>query len=193
MGNKKLTIIGIIVVLLVVIGAISLKFVLNKDLEKQKEDLNETVEKYGSVEKETIQNIVAKFNALVVDNSSLNPASEDYLTKEEDNTYWYGLEQGLYLMFEPVEYKGDKTKEVTEYMLLYIDNTYTDENKVLEYAKYLIKANNNEITDDEASKLVSDAKSLADSKKTANNAKGISVGFFKGEAHTEIQVMRLYK
>lgn len=103
------------------------------------------------------------------------------------------FEKDMEELNETVEYKGDKTKEVTEYMLLYIDNTYTDENKVLEYAKYLIKANNNEITDDEASKLVSDAKTLADSKKTANNSKGISVGFFKGEAHTEIQVMRLYK
>ena len=60
------------------------------DLEDAKKDLQETQEKYGWVRKETVDTLVAKFNAEVVDNSSLNPASIDYLT-ESDNQYWYGL------------------------------------------------------------------------------------------------------
>ena len=40
---------------------------------------------------------MAKFNTEVVDNSSLNPASVDYLT-ESNKQYWYGLIDGIYLV-----------------------------------------------------------------------------------------------
>lgn len=189
--NKK-TIIGIIAVVLVVIASLVVKVVLDNDLEKQKEELNKTAEEYGYVEEETVANLVAKFNTEVMDNSKLNPASDDYLTYE-DNTYWYGLEEDLYLAIEPVEYKDDKKKETSEYMLLFVRNSYKDEDKVLEYAKYLIKANNNELTDDEIKTLLDDAKELAESGVVAKNGKGITVGYAYVEDHYEIQVTRITK
>ena len=56
-----------------------------------------------------------------------------------------------------------------------------------------MKANNSEFSHREVLELLMDSLELASENTCANNAKGISVGFFKGEAHTEIQVMRLYK
>ena len=152
--NKK-TIIGIIAVVLVVIASLVVKVVLDNDLEKQQNKLDET--------------------------------------KEEDNTYWYGLEQGVYLMFEPIEYKGDKTKEITEYMILYVDNNYTNHTQINEYAKSLIKANNSELSDKEIIELLMDSLELAYEDKCANNGKGISVCHLTMEDHYEIQIKRLYK
>ena len=189
--NKK-TIIGIIVVVLVVIASLVLKFALDKDLEKQKNELEETKYEFGYVEEETVNNLVAKFNTQIVDNSKLNPASEDYLTYD-DNTYWYGLEEDLYFAIEPVEYKDDKKKEISEFMLLFVRNSYKDEDKVLEYAKYLIKANNNELTDNEIKTLLDEAKELASEGKVAKCGKGITVGYAYVEDHYEIQVARIYK
>lgn len=47
-------------------------------VEDAKKDLQESQERHGYVEKETVDVLVAKFNTEVVDNSSLNPASTDY-------------------------------------------------------------------------------------------------------------------
>ena len=69
-------------------------------VEDAKKELQESQEKYGSVEKETADVLVAKFNTEVVDNSRLNPASTDYLT-EYNNQYWYGLLDGVSLVVVP--------------------------------------------------------------------------------------------
>lgn len=189
--NKK-TIIGIIAVVLVVIASLVLKVVLDKDIEKQQNKLDETKEEFGVVAEETVANLVAKFNTEVVDNSKLNPASDDYLTYDDD-AYWYGLYEDLYLMVEPKEYKDDKKTETSEFMLLYVGDSYKDEDKVLEYAKYLIKANNNELTDDEIKTLLDDAKELSESGQVAKNGKGITVGYVYVDGHYEIQVARITK
>ena len=51
------------------------------------EDRQTETQDYGSVERETADVLVAKFNAQVVDNSTLHPASDDYSTTDE-NAYW---------------------------------------------------------------------------------------------------------
>lgn len=57
----------------------------NENLEEHQQ---EQIQEFGNVEKETAEVLVAKFNTQVVDNRSLNPASADYLTTDE-NSYWY--------------------------------------------------------------------------------------------------------
>ena len=78
-----------------------------------KKDLQESQEKYGSVEKETTDVLVAKFNTEVVDNGTLNPASADYLT-EYNNQYWYGLLDGVSLVVVPEKYTGDKATDIVK-------------------------------------------------------------------------------
>lgn len=157
-----------------------------------KKDLQESQEKYGSVEKETVDVLVAKFNIEVVDNSTLNPASTDYLT-EYNNQYWYGLFDGVSLVVVPKTYTGDKTTDIVDYMLIYVDKTSKYSDDALTYAKHLIKANYNKATEDEIVSLLENAKSESTTGKTAYNGKGISVGYLDKDNYYQYQVLRFYK
>ncbi len=146
----------------------------------------------GFVEKETVEVLVSKFNKEVLDDSSLNVASNDYLT-EDNEQYWYGLFEGVSLVVVPEKYTKDKAKDIVDYMIIYVDKTSKYIDKVLPYTKYLIKANNSEITGAQIDKLLEDAIDLSKSGKTANNGKGISVGYLEKDSYYQYQVLRLYK
>ena len=162
------------------------------NVENAKKNLQESQEKYGSVEKETADVLVAKFNTEVVDNSSLNPASTDYLT-EDNNQYWYGLVDGVYLVVIPEKYTGDKTTDIVDYMLIYVDKTSKYGDDAITYAKHLIKANYNEATETEIDTLLEEAKTKSTTGKTAYNGKGISVGYLDKSDYYQYQVLRFYK
>jgi hypothetical protein len=157
-----------------------------------KKDLQESQEKYGSVEKETVDVLAAKFNTEVVDNSTLNPASTDYLT-EYNNQYWYGLFDGVSLVVVPKTYTGDKATDIVDYMLIYVDKTSKYSDDALTYAKYLIKANCDEVTETEINTLLEEAKTKSTTGETAYNGKGISVGYLDGNDYYQYQVLRFYK
>lgn len=178
MKNKKIIIICLIMIILAIVISLGVKLYLNKDLENQRQKLQETQEKYGWVEKETVDVLVAKFNTEIVDSSSLNPASTDYLT-EDNNQYWYGLIDGIYLVVVPEKYTGDKSTEIVDYTLLYVDKTSKYESDAISYIKHLIKANNSNITDNEIDSLLQEAKVKSTSGETANNGKGISIGYIE--------------
>lgn len=161
----------------------------NKVEEAQK-DFQKSVEKHGMVEKETVETLVAKFNTEVKDNSSLNPALTDYLT-ENNNEYWYGLIDGIYLVVVPENYTGDKT-EIVNYSLLYVNKSSKYVSNASSYIKYLIKANNQEITEAEINTLISEVKGKVNSGKTANNGKGISLSYTESDDVYQYQVLRLY-
>ena len=160
------------------------------DVEKAQDDFQESVEKHGSVEKESVETLVAKFNTEVKNNSALNPASTDYLT-EDNGEYWYGLTDGIYLVVVPENYTGDKT-EVVNYVLLYVKKSSKYESDAASYIKHLIKANNSEITGAEIDTLISDAKEKVNSGETSNNGKGIKVGYTESDDVYQYQVLRLY-
>ena len=160
--------------------------------EEPQENKNNLQESYGYVEKVTVDVLVAKFNTEVVDNSSLNPASTDYLT-ETDNQYWYGLIEGLYLVVIPEKYTGDKAVDVVDYTLLYVEKNGKYETDAVSYTKYLIRANNSQITYPETDALLEEARTKSSSGKTANNGKGISIGYLEKEEAYQYQVLRAYK
>lgn len=157
---------------------------------KNKNDLQESQEKYGAVEKENVEVLVAKFNTEVKDNSTLNPASTDYLT-EDNGEYWYGLIDGIYLVVVPEKYIGDKT-EIVNYTLLYVNKSSKYVSNASSYIKYLIKANNQEITEAEINTLISEVKEKVNSGTTANNGKGISLSYTESDDVYQYQVLRLY-
>lgn len=192
MKNKKIIIICLIMIILAIVISLGVKLYLNKDLENQRQKLQETQEKYGWVEKETVDVLVAKFNTEIVDSSSLNPASTDYLT-EDNNQYWYGLIDGIYLVVAPEKYTGDKSTEIVDYTLLYVDKTSKYESDAISYIKHLIKANNSNITDNEIDSLLQEAKVKSTSGETANNGKGISIGYIEKNDSYQFQVLRSYK
>ena len=162
------------------------------DSDKVKDNSQVTQENHGRVEEETVETLVAKFNTEVVDNSSLNPASTDYLT-ESNNEYWYGLIEGIYLVAVPKKYTGDKAADIVNYTLLYVNKTGEYESDAASYVKHIIKANNNQITDSEIDTLLKEAKTKTNSGEAANNGKGISVGYTENEEKYQYQVLRLYK
>ena len=192
MKNKKIIIICLIMIILAIVISLGVKLYLNKDLENQRQKLQETQEKYGWVEKETVDVLVAKFNTEIVDSSSLNPASTDYLT-EDNNQYWYGLIDGIYLVVVPEKYTGDKSTEIVDYTLLYVDKTSKYESDAISYIKHLIKANNSNITDNEIDSSLQEAKVKSTSGETANNGKGISIGYIEKNDSYQFQVLRSYK
>lgn len=192
MKNKKIIIICLIMIILAIVISLGVKLYLNKDLENQRQKLQETQEKYGWVEKETVDVLVAKFNTEIVDSSLLNPASTDYLT-EDNNQYWYGLIDGIYLVVVPEKYTGDKSTEIVDYTLLYVDKTSKYESDAISYIKHLIKANNSNITDNEIDSLLQEAKVKSTSGETANNGKGISIGYIEKNDSYQFQVLRSYK
>lgn len=161
-------------------------------VEEAKQDLQETQQKYGLVEEETVEVLVAKFNTEVMDNSSLNPASNDYLTTDED-AYWYGLITGIYLVVYPEEFTGNLSNDIVDYMVLYVEKNSEYESSVNEYLEHLIQANNKDITSTEVSELVSNAIDSTDEGTTANNGKGISIGYIDNEDNYQYQVIRLYE
>ena len=186
MKNKKIIIICLIMIILAIVISLGVKLYLNKDLENQRQKLQETQEKYGWVEKETVDVLVAKFNTEIVDSSSLNPASTDYLT-EDNNQYC------IYLVVVPEKYTGDKSTEIVDYTLLYVDKTSKYESDAISYIKHLIKANNSNITDNEIDSLLQEAKVKSTSGETANNGKGISIGYIEKNDSYQFQVLRSYK
>ena len=162
------------------------------DNDNVEEQPQEQVQESGYVDLETAEVLVAKFNTQVVDNSSLNPALDEYLTTYED-AYWYGLITGLYLIVYPVEYTGDLSNDIVDYMVLYVEKNSEYESNVNEYMEYLIKANNIEITTEEANSLITEAKDVATTATTVNNGKGIDVGYIDNEDNYQYQVIRLYE
>ena len=114
------------------------------------------------------------------------------MTTHED-AYWYGLITGISLIVYPVEYTGDMSSEIVDYMILYVEKNSENESMVSEYMKYLIKANNPDITDEEITSLLTEAKNAADFGKTVNNGKGIDIGYIDNEDNYQYQVIRLYE
>ena len=192
MKKSKGIIITLIVILLAVGGCIAVKIYLNKDLEKQKQNLQETVEKYGYVEKENVAVSVAKFNTEVMDNKVGNPASDEYMVVQ-DNLYWYGLLTDIYLYIKPENFTENKDNDITATMAIYYSKNIEDETTAINYVKALIKANNENLTDSDIDYLITEAKALSNDKKTSNNGKGISVGYIDNGEKIEYQVIRLYK
>ena len=161
-------------------------------VEEAEKDLQETYEKYGWVEEETVNTIVAKFNTEIMDNGLNTPASDDYMVTD-NGYYWFGLTDSISYYLKPVEFTEDKEKDALDMSGLKFDKEGYDEEKSLKYVKYLIKANNDKITDSEIDSLLKEAKEKSSDKKTANNGKGISVGFVESDNQYEYQVIRLYK
>ena len=165
--------------------------------EEVKGDSAQSQEKHGFVEKENAETLVAKFNTEVMDNNSpndslLNPAMDDYLTEVNDQ-YWYGLIEGIFLVVVPEEYTGDKAADIVDYMIIHADKSSKYESDAVFYAKHLIKANRNDITENEIDALLEEAKAMASTGKMAFNGNGISVGYLDEDGIYQYQVRRFFE
>lgn len=188
----KKVIIIVVVIVLCIGGYFGIKYFLDKDLENQKQELQNTIDKYGTVEKESVSTIVHKFNTQLNSSEGLNYATDEYATVQ-DNLYWYGLYEDIYCYLKPVEFTNSKDKDVVDIATIHFSKNSKNEKTALEYVKYLMKANNPELTDNEIQTLMEDAKRLSPDRKKANNGKGISIGLLETEEVVEYQITRLYE
>lgn len=194
---KKKDIIIITICLVIIVlsigGYLGVKYCLDKDLEKAEQELQNTIEKYGVLERESVKISVAKFNTEIMDNTGweLLPVSDDSMIIHENN-YWYPLYEDISLVVVPEEFTNDNNKDVTKVMFLYFPKDTRYMNEAMEYMKYLIKANNGKITDEDATKLIEEAEELKKEEKSANNGTGIWVGVNESDTHLEYQVTRNY-
>ncbi len=158
----------------------------NEPVKNPEQNMQQTHEEYGTVEKETVEVLVAKFN------TEVNPASDGY-SAVDSQRYWYALASGVDLVVIPQEFKGDPSAEIVDYMVIFVEKGSENEADASEYVKFLIKANNSDITDAEIDTLMQQAREKAPEGYTADNGKGISVGYIDNEDNYQYQVIRLYE
>lgn len=142
---------------IIVVGATCLLLVVINFLNDQ--DKSKDGNKTEYVKEETVETLVAKFNTEVMDNGMEYPASDDYLTKEDD-FYWYGLYDDVFLHVVPVKYSGDLKKDIVLEMGIFYDKGSKNEKMAMDYLFHLIKANDNTLSDDEVNKIIDKAKEL---------------------------------
>lgn len=192
MKKSKIGIIILIIVIVVSVGTfLGVSYYLDKDLEKQEQELQNTKEEYGTVNEENVATLVAKFNTEVMDNGPQYPASDDY-SVAENGVYWYALYEDINLYIEPLNYTGDKEADIVDITAIHFPKDSEHANIALELAKNLIKANNSELTNEEINQLIAQAKEASKDKLVANNGKGITVALAENETTYEYQVVRIY-
>lgn len=190
--KKVITICGVIFVIVFVAVCFAIVQFSKQDVENAKKDLQATIEKYGTVEKEIVNILIAKLNTEIMDNGINTPASDELMVAQ-DGLYWYGLTDDVSIYVKPVEFSNDNKKDIAEISAIYMNKEKYNEETAIKYAKLLIKANNEELTEDEIDTLIKDAKALSKDEEFANNGKGISVAILESDSHYEYQVKRLYK
>ena len=169
--RKKLIFVGFIFIILITLGCNS-----KKD--------------YGYISRITVADLISKFNEELANDNELEAMeiSEYY---SEDNLYWYNLTNGAFLVITPEKFIDNKEKEIVEISRLYIETEVNEE--ILLYLKDLIKANNEELTEEEIEDLITSSKEFSEKSLTANNGKGISIGYLEMDDHYEYQIIRNYK
>lgn len=161
-------------------------------LKEAEKNLQETQEKYGWVDKETVNIMIAKFNTEIMDSGLNTPAYDDYMLIE-NNAYWFGLTEDISYYLQPTEFTGNKENDILEMSAIYFKKDNYNEEVAIKYVKNLIKANNYDLLEEEIDNLIKEAKEFSSKKKTSNNGKGISVGFLEYDNRYIYQVIRLYK
>ena len=163
-----------------------------KKEEEVKEKEQEPENPIGYVEKDTVENLVDQFNALVLDTSGLGPADKESLTTK-GGLYWYSIDDNIYLVVNPLDALKDPKEDIVSSMRIYFTEKTKEDPQIPVFTRLLIMANNKDISREEADKLISESKDVANDNLTSNNGKGISVGYAETDDHYEYQIIRNYK
>ncbi len=153
---------GIIISIVIIIVAIILLLVgiyLFKNREPEEVYLEEI----------TISKIVEDFNKKLEEAKIDSLALEDNLIKE-DEFYWYGLHEDVVLHIVPIKYSEDLTKDIVLETGIFYDKGSANEELAMKYLANLIKANDRNLTDEQVSEIIKQAKELG--KDNVNTQKG---------------------
>lgn len=191
-SNKIIIIISLIVIFFSISGYFGIKYYLKKDLEKAKSNLEETIEKYGYIEKENVLTLISKFNTEIMDNGLEFPASDDYLTIE-NNEYWYGLYDDIHCFIIPEKFTGNKEEDIVAMIGIYYPKNSPNKELAQKYVINLLKANNNKLTDKDIKDLINNSNNLSSKNKNAQSGKGIALALKETDDYYNYQVIRIYK
>lgn len=190
--KKKVFLVIITCVVIIVcyaIGYFVTDFILNKISEKQQAKIDSIV----YLDEESVKTSVAKFNTQIMDNGLEVPVYDENLSPQ-NNIYYYPLYEDIVFYVQPVEYTGNVDNDISYNVGIFypIDSKY--EEKAKEYTNQLIKANNNNITDEEAFNIIKEAEELAATDKVVDKNNGLFVRFFNGDnGFKEYLIARIYK
>lgn len=192
MNKKKVILICVLILIVIITACIGFVYWAKQDVIKAEKELQQTIEKYGSVEKETVNIVIAKLNTEIMDGGLKTPATDDSMVIDNE-LYWYALTENISCYVKPTEFSGDKEKDFAELISFYFDKEGYKEEKAIKYFEKLIKANKADLTEQEIDNLIKEAKENIKSDKMVNNGQGISVAIVETDNHYEYQVKRLYK
>lgn len=191
-SNRTIIIICTILIVLSLLIYFMINLYLDKSLEKDKKDLELTIKKYGTVEKETVSMTVSKFNTEIMESGIEYPASDEYLSIE-NNEYWYGLYDDIYCFVMSDDFSSDKEKDIVSMIGIYYPKNSPNEELAQKYVKNLLKANNGELSDKNIENLIEEAKKLSSKNKNAQSGKGIALALKETDDYYNYQVIRIYK
>lgn len=190
MNKKKVIKLSLIVIILIAIAGFAYVLMQGTKIQKEMENIEK---KYGSVEKETVDTVIEKFNE-EMKNGKINTPAKDISIDKEEGLYWYVLTENISCYVRPVEFTEDYKKDNAELISIYFDKEGYKEDTAINYWKMLIKANNEELTDEEIDTFVENTKKDKDtSDDMTANGKGLYATIIETDNHYEYQVKRLYK
>lgn len=190
--NKIIIIVCIVLVILAVGAYFGIKYFLDKDIEAQQKELEEMKANIVYSEEENVKTSIAKFNTQIMDNGLNTPIYDNNLTVEDGN-YFYAIAEGIYFYITPVIYSGDQENDITQDMAIFYPVETENEENVLQYVRYLIKANNENLTDDEINDLIEKSKTLAKEGLAASENNGLLLSYDEAEDNKYYIVTRNYE
>lgn len=192
--NKKKT--GIIVTIIVIILAVGIyfgvRYFLDKDIERQQRELEEAKNNVVYSQQENVKTSIAKFNTQIMDNGLGTPIYDDNLVIEEGN-YFYSIVEGVYFYVTPVQFSENQEVDITQDMAVFYPVDTADEEKAMQYVKFLIKANNESLTDEQINDLIEKSKTLAQDNLAANENNGLLLSYDEQDNHKYYIVTRNYE
>lgn len=184
--NQKSMLSSLIPLLLALIIFFIGKYYLDSKFEKSKTTT--------TLEKESVQTIVDNFNSQIISdiNSNVLPINTEH-SSDDIEYYTYTINNDIMLIIEPEIFSNDPNSDIAKFMYIQINANSSFKNEGIEYVKYLIKANNDDMFDTDVTKILEIAKSLKSSYQTANIGTGIDLGIYEDEEHIQYQITRIYE
>ena len=191
--SKKgmVTLILLIIVVLGIAIYFGVTYFLDRNIERLEKELEDAKNSIVYVEEENVNTSIAKFNTQIMDNGLNTPIGDNSIQKDGTNYVAAISSEGIYFYIKPVEYTGDIEKDISKDLSVFYRPE--SEEKALEYVKYLIKANNDTISDEEIQSMISNAEGRSKEGFAVNENNGLLLSFDEDEEYKYYIVTRRYK
>lgn len=191
--SKKgmVTLILLIIVVLGIAIYFGVTYFLDRNIERLEKELEDAKNSIVYVEEENVNTSIAKFNTQIMDNGLNTPIGDNSIQKDGTNYVAAISSEGIYFYIKPVEYTGDLEKDISKDLSVFYRPE--SEEKALEYVKYLIKANNDTISDEVIESMISNAEGRSKEGFAVNENNGLLLSFDEDEEYKYYIVTRRYK